>query len=819
VILRRSTFLILIAAAWLIVATPSGAYNYFGYRWPNGTTSFYVDIPGADGLWDSTFEAAMAEWNSRSVFRYTVFRNQFVDPCNNQDRKNGVAFSETNCGTAFGSTTLAVTSTFSISQTATDTRILFNSNRSWNVYTGAWRNNVNDFRRVAVHELGHALGLDHESNVPAIMHPMAGNIEVPQDDDINGVNALYVEGGGSQDTAGPTVIFTSHVTGQTVTTASITIAGTATDAGSGGSGISSVTVNGIAANGGTASGSNAATWSRDIALTVGANLITVVANDGSSNRNATTRSIVINLAAPLTITSPSTLTGGTVGLAYTQTLTASGGAPPYSWSVMSGSVGAGLTLSTAGVLSGTPTSAGTFSFTARVTDLAGTIASKALQLTIATGGGSSTSRTATTYHVFPQFADGRLPDGTSYRSTLIVTNPGASTTCTLQLFGMTTDGSGRFQLDVPGAYTFSTSGTQSFQGGYATLQCSSPVEAQVLYSYHAANGAKLSEATVFSSPSAISLRIVSDAREGGQLGLAIANDSNQTGSYTIRVYDANGNQIGAPVITLGPKQSRAAFLGQLTSIPNGHYGIVDITATSGTASIIGLRYTGSVFTTIPATTMSSAGATVAAYHVFPQFADGRLPDGTSYRSTLIVTNPGSSTSCTLQLYGMTSDRFSAFQLDVPAANTFSTLGIQSFQGGYATLQCSSSVDAQVLYSYYAANGAKLSEATVFSSPSATSLRILSDAREGGQLGLAIANDSSQTGSYTIRVYDTSGNQIGAPVITLGPKQSRAGFLGQLTSIPNGHYGIVDITATSGTASIIGLRYTGSAFTTIPGSLR
>jgi hypothetical protein len=38
-------------------------------------------------------------------------------------------------------------------------------------------------------------------------------------------------------------------------------------------------------------------------------------------------------------------------------------------------------------------------------------------------------------------------------------------------------------------------------------------------------------------------------------------------------------------------------------------------------------------------------------------------------------------------------------------------------------------------------------------------------------------------------------------------------------IRNGHYGIVDITATGGTASVIGLRYTGSVFTTIPGSLR
>jgi hypothetical protein len=51
-------------------------------------------------------------------------------------------------------------------------------------------------------------------------------------------------------------------------------------------------------------------------------------------------------------------------------LSASGGVPPYTWSVSSGNLPPGLVLSPAGSLSGTPTSAGAFSFTAQVTDLA-----------------------------------------------------------------------------------------------------------------------------------------------------------------------------------------------------------------------------------------------------------------------------------------------------------------------------------------------------------------------------------------------------------------------------------------------------------------
>ncbi|HXG65578.1 MAG TPA: Ig domain-containing protein [Blastocatellia bacterium] len=72
--------------------------------------------------------------------------------------------------------------------------------------------------------------------------------------------------------------------------------------------------------------------------------------------------------ADLTITTTS-LPGGTVGVSYSATLAATGGVAPYTWSVISGSLPAGLSLnSSTGVISGTPTSAGTANFTAQATD-------------------------------------------------------------------------------------------------------------------------------------------------------------------------------------------------------------------------------------------------------------------------------------------------------------------------------------------------------------------------------------------------------------------------------------------------------------------
>ena len=79
----------------------------------------------------------------------------------------------------------------------------------------------------------------------------------------------------------------------------------------------------------------------------------------------------IAIVAPLSITTATTLPGGVVGAAYTQTFAATGGSSPYQWSVSTGTVPIGLTLNAStGSLVGTPTAAGTFTFTIRVADAA-----------------------------------------------------------------------------------------------------------------------------------------------------------------------------------------------------------------------------------------------------------------------------------------------------------------------------------------------------------------------------------------------------------------------------------------------------------------
>lgn len=106
---------------------------------------------------------------------------------------------------------------------------------------------------------------------------------------------------------------------------------------------------------------------------------TILAMDGNS---WVSKPFSITIYQALSITTTS-LPFGTNGTAYAQTLAATGGKTPYTWSLSSGALPNGLSLNTAtGLLSGTPSVAGTFTFTVRVSDANSNSGQKVLSITI-----------------------------------------------------------------------------------------------------------------------------------------------------------------------------------------------------------------------------------------------------------------------------------------------------------------------------------------------------------------------------------------------------------------------------------------------------
>ena len=117
------------------------------------------------------------------------------------DSLNGVDFREDVCGTEFGEQTLAVTLISTQKQLLGPPKIIeadivVNQGVPLDIFDGnlqqlGARFDGIDFRRIALHELGHALGLGHELSASAMMAATVSNLDRLTEDDIAGVNTLY----------------------------------------------------------------------------------------------------------------------------------------------------------------------------------------------------------------------------------------------------------------------------------------------------------------------------------------------------------------------------------------------------------------------------------------------------------------------------------------------------------------------------------------------------------------------------------------------------------------------------------------------------
>ena len=171
----------------------SSQFSSVGY----GTTS-----------WNDLFESAMNSWNVIGVGggRDTGFFTKWTDgrysnPCVGTDDDINVAVWDSQyCGKAWPTGVLAITPTFWFSPSATfKASVIFNTNFQWNAYPGALRSagggqTLQDFFRVAVHELGHSQGLSHPDeagqSVTAVMNSHASATDRQVTDDINGTHAI-----------------------------------------------------------------------------------------------------------------------------------------------------------------------------------------------------------------------------------------------------------------------------------------------------------------------------------------------------------------------------------------------------------------------------------------------------------------------------------------------------------------------------------------------------------------------------------------------------------------------------------------------------
>jgi hypothetical protein len=155
-------------------------------------------------------EAAAEDWNRVSDgFRFVSRGNTVTGQSGNPpDMLNVLSFDDNIGGMSFGGDVVALTLLRFNASTGelVDTDIVFRDDEFWDAYDGPVQfgfsgGPINDFRRVCLHELGHALGLDHPDaecgqDVDAIMNSRSGDLDRLSQDDMAGLISIY--GGGNR---------------------------------------------------------------------------------------------------------------------------------------------------------------------------------------------------------------------------------------------------------------------------------------------------------------------------------------------------------------------------------------------------------------------------------------------------------------------------------------------------------------------------------------------------------------------------------------------------------------------------------------------
>src|ERR1019366_7780770 len=246
-------------------------------------------------------------------------------------------------------------------------------------------------------------------------------------------------------------------------------------------------------------------------------------------------------------------------------LAATGGAAPYSWSLMSGALPSGLTLNGAGTISGTPTTAGSFNIGVQVRDIDSETATQAFTLTIISATGPLSR-----YGVFSQVAAGggwdttiwlvnrssapvptRLvfhgDDGTSLSLPLTVTQPGVSQQVTASIVD---------QVIAPNTtLVVATGALASNVEGWADVLSNGALSGFAVFRYGGTSAASVP----LQSQIDVSFSLPFDNTDGYSTGVAIVNLSGSPANLTAVVWDENGTVV-----------TQSVALTKTDSAGNGH---------------------------------------------------------------------------------------------------------------------------------------------------------------------------------------------------------------------------------------------------------
>ena len=286
---------------------------------------------------------------------------------------------------------------------------------------------------------------------------------------------------------------------------------------------------------------------------------------------------------------------------------------------------------------------------------------------------AQSDETAKRFHVFPQLADGG-----GWQSVLLVTNAAQSSSfCTFALHGLSLDrfsevsgitvsgSTATFEIPGPSGYrVWRTKNESALASGYATLDCTAPVVAQVLYASRDGSGVT-GMATVFSSQAGGVFQFPVLTPEAS-LGIAIANDTNTEASCRFVLESPERQNLGQATLPVASKSNVAKFLFEVIPVPDGFTEGSATVSCDQQVAVIGLQFAGAIFTTLPPAVLSTTPVDAGTFPPDPPGIDNLLTPGSAVAFSL-----GPVDSSTL----FNGDN--SFQLEVPDGAARVTVTLES----------------------------------------------------------------------------------------------------------------------------------------------
>ena len=303
--------------------------------------------------------------------------------------------------------------------------------------------------------------------------------------------------------------------------------------------------------------------------------------------------------------------------------------------------------------------------------------------------------------------------------------------------------------------------------------------------------------------------------------VALVNLSANTDAVLIVVRDLTGAIIGSTTVTMAGNSHQATVLRNLPGLEGmaGNRGSATFTMNFGSLVVLGLRFNGTAFTSIPAQNTTAISA-LATQPVLPQFAFGG-----GWYSALYFTATGPTTTTSFLTF-VADDGTPLLVPSVGASETVG-LGVQatsitealntgSLNQGYVSTTLGAGVTGYGVFRQ-SVPGVPDQEAVVplSSGTAKTSTLIWDDTAY--TTAIAIANSSSTAITVQIVIQDPTGATIGSTTIPLAAKSHTALVLRDVPGFGAmaGNRGSATLTASAPSLSVLGLRFNGTAFTSIP----